>query len=470
VIRRLVPLLILLCASRAGATRWTLDELVKKLRKDAPNVVSARHALESAKDGLRAAQYSWLPTGDVTMALSGAPKVLCEDLSGYSDPQQDIRERNCLRTNVVSLNSGVGPLEDLLPIHGLYLHLDINLHQQLYWFGRTEASIAAAQAQVDTAKANLEAAEAETLWYAARAYWGLKASRAAVDSIGEAADKLKEWKDKIATALDGKNVEHFTEADLKRIQIAQTYANTQLYDQQRNLQYAKEALEFLAADKDADVDEEELTLIDDETDLRSWLDRALQWRPEMHLLRASDDYQRSQRKARIADFLPTLNFDMSLNYGLATSMDTPQNYYFNRPNYLNASMALSIGFGLDFGPKVMRYKQAKQDLIAQLARSQGQVNTYNTEIAKAYEDYQEARARVKEFARGERLSRGWYLSINQNVEAGLAEPREMRESLESFFSFRLRGYQAIYDANTAHAFLTRVTLGAHQESVKTPDN
>jgi outer membrane protein TolC len=473
-VKRWIALLLLLIAGRAHASRWTLEQLVQKLKKDAPNVVSARLALESAKDGLRAAQYSWLPTGDLTAGFSGSPEVRCQPL-GTTDPNawrsipQSVREANCFNTNVVSLSSA-GPLSDLLPVHGFYMTLNVNTSQQLYFFGRTEASIAAAQAQVDTAKANLEAAEAETLWYASRAYWGLKASRAAVDSIQEAIDKLKDWVDKIDTALNGKNLEHYTEADLKRMQIALAYAKTQLYDQQRNMNYAKEALVFLAGDKEADVDEEELALIDDETDLDTWQQRGLAWRPEIHSLRASDDASRSTHRMRIAEMLPTLSFNLGLQYGLATSVDTPQNYFFNRANYLNASMALNLSLGLDFGPKVMRLKQARYDLQSQLARSRYQINTYSTEIAQAYENYVEARSRAKELAHGEKISRGWYLSINSNVEAGLAEAREMVESLQNFFSFHLRGFQAIYDANTAHAWLTRVTLGAHKETVKTTDN
>lgn len=472
--KRWVALLLLLVAGRAHASRWTLDELVRKLKKDAPNVVSARLALESAKDALRAAQFSWLPTGDLSAGFSGSPEVRCQPL-GTTDPNawrsipQATREANCFNTNVVSLSSA-GPLSDLLPIHGFYLSLNVSTSQQLYYFGRTEASIAAAQAAVDNAKANVEAAEAETLWYASRAYWGLKASRAAVDSIQEAIDKLKEWVDKIDTALNGKNIERYTEADLKRMQIALAYAKTQLYDQQRNMNYAQEALQFLAGDKEADVDEEELALIDDQTDLDTWQQRGLAWRPEIHSLRAGDELSRSTQKARIADLMPQLSFSLGLQYGLATAIDTPQNYFFNRANYLNASMALNLTLGLDFGPKVMRLKQARSDLQAQLAKSRYQLNTYSTEIAQAYENYVEARQRAKEIAHGEKISRGWYVSINSNVEAGLAEAREMVESLQNFFSFHVRGFQAIYDANTAHAFLTRVTLGAHQEAVKAPDN
>jgi outer membrane protein TolC len=468
VIRRVVLLVTLLCAGGAQASRWTLDELVKKVQRDAPSVLAAQHALESAQDNLRAAQFGWLPAGDATLGLSGSPNVKCLGLHSDLNPQTDVpladqalREQNCLRTNVVSLN---GPSTDyyaIAPIHGIVLQLNINLNQTLYSFGRLEAGIEAAKAQLETAKGNLEAAQAEAVWYANRAYWGLKASRAAVDALGEAVDKLKEWVQTIDDELNGKNKARYSESDLKRMQIALAYANTQLFDQQRNMAYAKEALQFLADEPDADIDESDLELMDNPDPLPTWQSRALLLRPEYHLLRANDAYARSQRKARRADLMPQLLFTSSLAYGFASSMDTPQNYYFNRPNYLNVTFGLSLGIGLDFGPKAMRLIQARREEEASILRSRASVITNSTEIAKAYEDYNEARLRAKEAARGEKISRGWYFSVQSNVQSGLAEAREMVESLQNYFTFRLRNFQSTYDANVALALLRRVTVGAN---------
>jgi hypothetical protein len=158
--------------------------------------------------------------------------------------------------------------------------------------------------------------------------------------------------------------------------------------------------------------------------------------------------------------MPNLLFTSSLAYGFASSMDTPQNYYFNRPNYLNVSFGLSLSIGLDFGPKAMRLIQSRREEEASIFRSKASQVTYSTEIAKAYEDYNEARLRAKEAARGEKISRGWYFAVDSNVQAGLAEAREMVEALQNYFTFRLKNFQSTYDANLALAFLRRVTVGA----------
>lgn len=463
--RRLLVAALLLCAGRVEASRWTLDELVKKVQTDAPSVIAARHAVESAQEGLRAAQFGWMPGGDATLFLTGSSNIKClpphtDAASDVPNPIQSVRENNCARSTVVSLSQENVSLADVAPIHGLALQLNVNINQPLYTFGRIESQIAAARSSLDTARANLDAAQAEAAWYANKAYWGLKASRAAVDAITEATDKLREWVEEIDKQLSGQNKSRYTEADLARMKIALAYANTQLYDQQRNQAYAKEALEFLTSDSSADVDESELELLDDGDALPAWQNKALRLRPEIHLLHASDDLARSTYKARLADLLPTLSFMSYLNVGYASSMDTPQNYYLNRPNYVNVTLGLQLYLPLDFGPRAARFLQARHDERAQLSRSQASLITYSTEIAKAYEDYQEAKSRAKECARGEKISRGWYFAVDSNVQSGLAEAREMVEALQNYFTFRLRNFQATFDANIALAWLRRTTVGA----------
>jgi hypothetical protein len=113
---------------------------------------------------------------------------------------------------------------------------------------------------------------------------------------------------------------------------------------------------------------------------------------------------------------------------------------------------------LDFGPRATRLLQANHDEHATRSRNEQSVITFTTEIAKAFEDYKEARARSREMARGEKISRGWYTALDTNLSTGLfADGRELVEALQNYFSFRLRNFQALYDANLALAWLRRTT-------------
>jgi outer membrane protein TolC len=338
------------------------------------------------------------------------------------------------------------------------LRFDMTLNQPLFSFGRIETSIAIAKSGVDTALANLEAAKQDMVFQANRAYWGYKASRAAVDVLSEAVEKIQQWVDKIDEELSGKNRSGYTEGDLARIKLGLAYANTQLLDQQRNLAYARDALRFLTTDENADIDDNEIELIDVDDPLPDWEARASRLRPELRLLRAADATAHSTRWARLADLMPEILFTSYLGVGYASSMDTPLNYYFNRPNYLNASIGLQLHQPLDLGVRAARFMQADRDERATKARSSQSTINYATEIAKAYEDYQEARNRAKTTARGEKISRGWFLQVDNSISSGLStNPRELVEAAQNYFGFRLRNFQAIYDANVAFAQLRRST-------------
>jgi outer membrane protein TolC len=463
----------------AQAARYTLADLERKVANDYPGVLAARETIKSAEASLRAAQFMWLPSGDATLFGSGSPNVRClppvlpnpanpsqpdpnQPDPNQVNPNQLLRESNCLRTTVVDLNTNApgSSYYDTAPIHGLLLRLDVYLNQTLFSFGKIEAAILQARAGLDAARANLEREQAEAVYQANRAFWGVKAAGAAVDTINEGVEKLKEWIAKIDEQINGKNPSRYTESDLARMKVALAFARTQLFDQQRNLTYARSAIKFLTGDPDADVDDSELDLVDpqDPDPLPEWLARAERQRPEIKTLKATAQTARGFRVGQLAQMLPDLTFTSYLGVGYASSIDTPQNYFFNRPNYVNATFGLSLHEPLDLGLRAARWLQARHDEQATVARNQQSMVTYSTEIAKAYEDYVETRGRAKETARGEKVSRGWYINVDTNLSSGLyTDGRELVEALQNYFTFRLRNFQALFDANVALAWLKRTT-------------
>jgi outer membrane protein TolC len=467
--QRLLVLLLVLPLSflggRARAARYTLRELVQKVASEAPTVEAARLGLTTAQAALRTAQFGWLPTGDLMFLLSGSSNVLCNPLSFAENPANDtatvskipqsVREANCLRTTVVSLTEG--SLADIAPVHGVLLRLEVNVNQELYSFGRLESSIAVARAGVDAARANVEKEQAEAVWQATRVYWGIKAAKAAVDTLDVGLSKLQNWIDKIEAELDGKSASKYTETDLIRLKVANAFARIQLVDQRRHLDVATEALRVMTGDPAAQIDDSELEIVEEgSADLQTWRGRAERSRPEVRLLRAGEAAALGNRSGRLSELLPDLSFNTVFGAGYASSMDTPHNYYFNRPTYVNATFGLVLRQPLDFGVRTARWQQAKHEDEATRARSRAAALGFEIETTKAFIDWQEARQRAKEAARGEKLSRGWISAVGANINAGLyADGRELVDVMQSYFLFRLRGFQAIYDANVALAWLRR---------------
>jgi outer membrane protein TolC len=470
-VKRLLILVALLVGARAHASKYTLEALTARVTKDFPAIAAAREGVESAEAGVRAARFAWLPVGDLNFFITGSPNVKCLDKpydptdpnSNIPNPDKAIRENNCLRTNVVSLSSQAkgSSLIDIAPIHGVLMRLDVTLNQPLYSFGRIEAGIAIAEGSLAVARANLAKEEADAIMQASRAYFGCKAARAALATLDEGIGHLRGWIDKMNEQLDGKNTARYTESDLARLKVAMSFVMTQRYDQERNLAYTQRALQLLTGDLQADVDDADLELTADEIEpLEVWQTRARLRRPELLIARANFAVTDGVRQQRLAEMLPELTFNSALGVGYAPAIDTPQNYFFNRSNYVNATFGFMLHEPLDFGPRFARWRQARAD--AHGAEARGRTTDLNAaiEIAKAYEDWREARARTAETQRGERVSRGWFHAVDDNMQAGLqSDTREAVEAAQSYFAFRLRNLQAIFDANIALAWLQRVTQG-----------
>ncbi len=463
-----VMIVLALASSPAAAKPYSLGDLVARVRSDYPGLVAAREGVEVARAQLGQARRMWLPTGDLTLSLAGTPKIRClgppptdPSVPDVPNASKAVREQDCVRTNIVDLKtsgtSAPPSLADVAPIHGIQLNLQIQLNQPLFSFGRIEFNIGNAQAQVEVAQAQLAKEEADVILNAARAYWGVKSAVAAVSTLTEARDKLKEWLDRIDEQMNGANPSHYTEGDLARLKIALANIEVLLLDQKRNRAFAEHALQILTADEHAGVDDSELDVQDAPVeDLAAWQERALRLRPEIRISRATAKGATEIRRLRISEMLPEIIMTSNFGYGYASNMDTPQNWYLTRPSYLNANFGLQLHQPLDFGIRSGRYLQARHEELQRRAQLTAAIAGYSTELAQAHANWDEARGRAEETGRGERVARGWFNAIDQSSNTGLtADSREMIEAARNYFEFRLRHLSAIFDANLALANLRR---------------
>jgi outer membrane protein TolC len=456
--------LIALSATPAHAKRYTLKELIAKMTGEYAGVQAGRENVEAAKAALAQAQRMWLPTGELQFGFMPTPEVHCLN-DQYNTPDEGTkhqRELNCVRSDIVDLTTSTSGAS--YAWKGIALQLNISLNQTLTTFGKIESQIGQAKAGVETAVANLGREQAEAVYNITRAYWGLKATRAAIETIDEGMEKLKDWTQKVDDQLSGKNTSRYNEGDLARLKIAIVNGEMLLLEQQKNRAYAEQALKILTNDPEADIDDSELEFADPDppAPLAEWQGRALRLRPEIRALDSGLDGARHLRRLRIAEFLPDLTLQSNLNFGYANTIDTPQSWYMGKSNYLSGGFTVNLRQPLDFGMRAARYLQARHDELANAARRRATLLTYSTEISRAYADYVETRGRAEQIRKGEKVSRGWYRAVDNNVSSGLYnDGREMVEVLQNYFSFRLRYFQVIYDANTALAWLERTTVGVN---------
>ncbi len=418
-------------------------------------MVAADEQVTIADTQVSEAYRLWAPTGGINAAFTGSPKVRCADALGYSSPDQTVRENNCVTTTGVDLQNSGSSITNLLPLHGIALNISANLVQPLYSFGKIEAAIDAAHAGRKVAGGQREVTRAELVMQAVRAYWGLKWARASGATLDDGLARIKGWVDKIDREMDaGKS--SYSETDLIRLKLALDQTKLARYDIARAERIALAGIRTLTADDKADIDDGEI----DETELGAqtlefYEEAAQTHRPEVRMLDGAVAAAHAAHRLSVAQLLPNVGLLTTFSYGYAQSVDTPNNGFMNHPDTLGAGLYLVVQQPLDFIGKLgtMYEANARERLVA--AKRREALGGVGLEITRAYADAEEARQRATTTAHGEKVARGWYSAVDQNMDLGTAEARDMVDAARTYFELRLKHLQSIMDSNIAAVALRR---------------
>ncbi|HXU71600.1 MAG TPA: TolC family protein [Polyangia bacterium] len=459
-LRRRVPFAIFAVAAVCGwarpaaARRYTLPELIAKVNQSYAGVQAAREGIKSAEAQLSQATRQWWPTGQLTFALTGSPDVRCNDpVTGmpWTSPggNQQRALHDCTSTDVVDLRSG----EQVLPVHGVAFNLGINLVQPIYTFGKIEAARKAAQAGVDVARAQVDKDRQEVTFNATRAYWLLKWARAAEATLEDATSRLKEQMKKINDDIDnGKTT--YTVNDLIRLKLALDQAELTSLDVEKAKELGLSGVRMLTDEPDADIDDSELDIADGgEEPLSYFEDAARVHRPDARMVAAGMRASHAGRALQFANLMPDLGLAMSFTYAYAQSVDDPQNAFLNHPNALGAGFALVLRYNLDVPQKLAAHSKAVADDLVAVARRRQALGGIYIDILNDWLDARAARRKSEIAGHSEKVARGWYNSVDQNLKVGVAESRDLVDAARSYFELRMRHLQTIMELNMAMATL-----------------
>ena len=438
----------------AAARRYTLPELIAKVNAQYPGVLAAREGVASADAQLSQATRLWWPTGQLTFGLTGSPEVRCIDPvthQPWTEPggNQARALSNCLQTGVVDLRSG----EEVLPVHGVAFNLGINLVQPLYTFGKIEAARHAAQAGLDVAKAQVDKDRQDVTFNITRAYWLLKWSRAAAATLDDGISRLKDWVKKINDDID-KGKSTYTENDLVRLKLALDTAQLTALDVEKGEELGLSGLRMLIDEPDADIDDDELDIIDPaDQPLAYYEDAASTHRPEARMVAAGMHAARAQRALHLANLMPDIGLAVSFTYAYAQSIDQPYNAFMNQPNALGAGLSLVMRYNLDVAERLANHSKAVSDERMAIERRKQALGGIYIEIQNAWLDARNARRRADLTGHSEKVARGWYNAVDQNLQVGVADSRDLVDAARNYFELRMRHLQSIMDVNMATATL-----------------
>jgi outer membrane protein TolC len=275
-----------------------------------------------------------------------------------------------------------------------------------------------------------------------------------VATIRDIRDRLRPWVERIEQDLEAPKPK-YTLADLRRGQIGLQQIELLLDDQERNEATASHGLELLVG-KGIDVDEAELEAVEIvEHPLEYYTDGALVHRPEA---RAYDEGVQAFHwlsRFSFAQMLPDLAIVLTLGGRTTTSsVDDSQSFYQSHTNYWYAGGALALRGHFDLA-QVARYQHARADMAMIAAQRDLALAGFSLEIAQSFNDLRESRRRIEITDKAQRLARGWFNSLEGNLEG--ATPFELIDSARNYFDMRLRYIQAIYDTNVNVARLRRAS-------------
>jgi outer membrane protein TolC len=145
-------------------------------------------------------------------------------------------------------------------------------------------------------------------------------------------------------------------------------------------------------------------------------------------------------------------------YAYASSVDTPQNAYYNDPFHtLSAGIAAGFHMPLDLGVKNAHAAKLHAEAKEADQKRREAVSGISFEVEKAHAELVEAGKRTKVMQKGEKSGRQWIAAVAQNIAVGVSEAKDFSDALLAFFQARVRYLQSMYDFNIAAAALTRAT-------------
>ena len=453
---KLYPILIVvLCLPAAAMARsYTLDEILDLARKGNPGLAAGEQATAGIEAQLLEAKRSWMPSGELNSILTYAPSIHCQD--GHGNPSS---EQNCVQTESIGANSS-GFLHSITPA-GVFTRTELKLVQPVYTFGKISSGVAAAQSGVKASQNRQFGLVADLDLNVRKAYWGAKLATEILATLNEASGYLEQAQKKIEEELaEGSGDASVT--DRLRLRTMRADIDGRVLEAQRMADLARVGLRALIgsdAPADLDVDANPLDALKvPDRPLKRYEDEARESRPEVKALDHMVAAKRALAELELRRQYPDLVLIGTAAYAYTSSVDTPQNAYFNDPFHaLGAGIAAGFRMPLDLGVKSARAAKLQSEAKEAEQKRREALNGIAFEVEKANTELIEAGKRTKVMQKGEKAGRQWIAAVAQNIAVGVAEAKDFSDALLAFFQARARYLQSMYDYNVAAAALTRAT-------------
>jgi len=419
-------------ATPAPPKGQTLADALALADKNHPNILAARARLTGTRAQLDEAHAAPFSIFKLSGGVGIAPELV--GTSAYS-PDND-----------VSLSSGVA----------LAWRIDLQGVVPLWTFGKIGHLWEAAEANVKVHEAGVEKERDLVRLEVRRAYYGLLLARDGQVLLRDVDKQLKSAEKALKEKVDkGEG----SPADLYKLQTFASELDIRAAEADKFVASALAGLRFYTGLSAFDVPD--LPLAPPTHDLlpvERYLEAAVKYRPELAQVR----YGLSAREAQVhlaeSGFYPDIGLALSLGLGVAPEIDDQINpFAYDPANYFRYGAGLAFQWNLDFAPQAARLKQAKAQLSEMRATEKLADGGIEAEIRVAYAEVEDWQKRRAAYVKSVGYAKKWLITIQQGIEIGTVEDKELLEPAKAFALGRFNTMNATMELDLALAKLARAT-------------
>jgi len=410
-----------------------LPEILELAERNHPNVLAARARLAQVRAQLDEAYRAPFSQFRMSGGVGLAPTIL--------------------GNNVFSPNTDVSLTSSL----GVAWRASIDGVVPLWTFGKITNLWGAAEANVRVNEASVEKERDAVRLDVRKAYFGLQLARDGTLLLREVRKEIDKALAKMKTHL-----EEDEDADPIELYKLETYAaelDVREAEVARYTTVALAGLRFYAGIAELDIPDVPLRPPKHQLGhVTRYLTAARLYRPELAMARAGMTARRAQVEIARAQRFPDIGLGMNAVYARAPEVANQINPFgADTANVFGYGAAIVFQWKLDFLPQAARVRYAEAQLEEMRATEKLALGGTGVEVEVAYAEVVDWQKRVDAYAKAASFARKWLLNVQQGIDVGTREEREVLDPAKSYATNRFNWMNATMELDLAMSRLAKAT-------------
>lgn len=339
---------------------------------------------------------------------------------------------------------------------GLAWRFDVSGVIPVWTFGKITSLWEAAESAVKVSEQQVEASRDEVRLDVRKAYFGLLLAREGLVLLDEARERIDDAARKLEKEVEGDEADPI---DLLKLQTYRSELEARAAEAKKYETVASAGLRFYTGVAGLDV---KLASLEPGRHslgpVSNYLAAARLNRPEVRMAHAGLEARTAQVKLAQAQLFPDFGIGLSFGASYAPEVANQINPFVPDPgNYFRYGLGLVFQWQLDYPASIARLSQARAQLDEMVALDRKALGGVAAEVEAAHAEALDWRKRLEAFEKAERYARKWLATVQQAIDVGTMEEKDLLEPARRWAENRFSRLNATMEYNVALSKLARVT-------------